>query len=332
MRPKLSICIPTFNRAQSLSDALESLSTILKRSNLGPKVQICVSDNASTDQTSDIIRTYGDAFSHFSYNKNPKNLGYSRNLLNAIRLSEGDYVLPIGDDDHLNQECIEILLDLCHTEHGLSILAPAGPHSHHAAIDQVDTLNSALRTLKAFDLSPLGRLLMNRALCTKYLDGIDTRTIYPQAVLAWKLIKEVGARLVTRFPLQTDDKQRNWVHYQPVFTSIDMARVLTEGPLALIADSKLSMLHYRLLMRSIPRAIFRSRTGRITIDESNPYRSLAVPNIRSVYSHSRKASMYATWIARICHCLPLSALSVALRERGPNNSGTGRELQPTTMS
>jgi len=50
---KLSICIPTFNRAQHLNNCLSSI--ISARKSKGFQFEVCVSDNGSNDNTQEIV-------------------------------------------------------------------------------------------------------------------------------------------------------------------------------------------------------------------------------------------------------------------------------------
>ena len=55
-QPLLSICIPTYNRAELLRQCLES---IISESNVfTDKVEVIVSNNCSTDKTEEIINRY----------------------------------------------------------------------------------------------------------------------------------------------------------------------------------------------------------------------------------------------------------------------------------
>ena len=54
MKPRISICIPTYNRSRHLSNCLNSIILNKNISNLN--IQICVSDNCSTDDTEKVVR------------------------------------------------------------------------------------------------------------------------------------------------------------------------------------------------------------------------------------------------------------------------------------
>jgi abequosyltransferase len=76
---------------------------------LAPLVEICVSNNASTDDTLAYLDDFSKTNNHlnFSYNTNETNLGPDRNIVLAMRMGKGDYIWIIGDDDVLVDDAIE---------------------------------------------------------------------------------------------------------------------------------------------------------------------------------------------------------------------------------
>jgi len=95
---KISICIPTYNRAAHLANCLQSI--ISNKSISKTDFQVCVSDNCSTDETESVVHSAQQKIP-IEYRKNPDNLGIPRNFLNAVEMADGDYVWLIGDDDLL---------------------------------------------------------------------------------------------------------------------------------------------------------------------------------------------------------------------------------------
>ncbi len=106
---KLSICIPTYNRASHLVNCLNSI--IICSLNTSLKFQVCVSDNYSTDNTEDIVRAAQSKIA-IKYHKNISNLGIPRNFLNVVSMADGDFVWLMGDDDLLMPHAIEALYKL----------------------------------------------------------------------------------------------------------------------------------------------------------------------------------------------------------------------------
>ena len=71
MQPLVSICIPTYNRAECLEKTIESI--ICQPEFISGEVEIVVSDNASEDSTAEICGKYKE-FSNFYYHRNHENV------------------------------------------------------------------------------------------------------------------------------------------------------------------------------------------------------------------------------------------------------------------
>ncbi len=95
----ISICIPTYNRRVDLKDLLDNIIEELNIDNLWDDVEVCISDNASTDDTKEMVAVYLSQYSNFKYHLNEKNLGFARNMLQAVSLAEGEYCWLFGSDD-----------------------------------------------------------------------------------------------------------------------------------------------------------------------------------------------------------------------------------------
>lgn len=99
MEKILTIAIPTFNRSKLLKRTLETLY-----SQLTDDVEILVSDNASTDDTTEMIITY---FPKVKYYRNEKNIGPDKNFLQCYKLATGKYIWLLGDDDIVFDKAID---------------------------------------------------------------------------------------------------------------------------------------------------------------------------------------------------------------------------------
>jgi len=97
----LSICIPTYNRASLLKEALDSIFAQVNELNRD-KVEIVVADNSSNRETAALVeKIRGRAPVTINYHKNENNIGFDRNLLKVVELARGKYCWPLGDDDLL---------------------------------------------------------------------------------------------------------------------------------------------------------------------------------------------------------------------------------------
>ncbi len=103
---KLSICIPTYNRAQHLSNCLQSL--ISMRRPKGFQFEICISDNGSNDNTKEIVDKAKEDID-INYSNNKSNLGIARNFLKVVSMARGEFVWLIGDDDLLLPHTLDTL-------------------------------------------------------------------------------------------------------------------------------------------------------------------------------------------------------------------------------
>ena len=72
---------------------------------------MCVSDNCSTDETENVVRRAQESIT-IKYQKNAKNLGIPKNVLNVVEMADGEFVWLIGDDDLLLPYAIEELFEL----------------------------------------------------------------------------------------------------------------------------------------------------------------------------------------------------------------------------
>ena len=70
-KPLLSICIPTYNRSEYLDICIASI--VSQKDFLSEDVELVISDNASTDNTEEVVRKYQEQY---------KNIFYSRNEVN----------------------------------------------------------------------------------------------------------------------------------------------------------------------------------------------------------------------------------------------------------
>ena len=88
----LSICIPAYNHAEPLRRSLEAMVPQAKRLN----IPICISDNASKDNTRKIVESFQKTYPYIYYSSNKENLGIDQNMILAARMASTKYVWTIG--------------------------------------------------------------------------------------------------------------------------------------------------------------------------------------------------------------------------------------------
>lgn len=97
--PTVSICIPTFNGAAWIADAIESALA-----QAFSDIEVVVCDDASTDDTVERARQIDDE--RVRVVANPDRLGMARNWNRCVRESKGAFVKFLMQDDRLSPDCI----------------------------------------------------------------------------------------------------------------------------------------------------------------------------------------------------------------------------------
>jgi glycosyltransferase involved in cell wall biosynthesis len=96
--PRVTIMIPTYNQAGVILDAVDS---VLAQDY--PNLEIIVADDASTDNTQEVIATRRNP--RLRYHRNPVNLGRVRNYRNTLyNLATGEWVVNLDGDDYFTDK------------------------------------------------------------------------------------------------------------------------------------------------------------------------------------------------------------------------------------
>ena len=104
--PRVSVGIPTFNRERLIGRAVQS---VLNQDY--PNIEILISDNASTDSTAAVCRTFVDAHPNVVYFRQLENIGATRNFAAVLERASGHYFMWLGDDDYIDANYISTTLD-----------------------------------------------------------------------------------------------------------------------------------------------------------------------------------------------------------------------------
>lgn len=126
---KLDILLITYNQAQYIAQALDGV--MMQRVNAKVEVRVIVADDASTDDTLAIIRSY-EAQSPFPFIYLPQevNMGHVLNYKRAFAACTGDYVSILeGDDWWCNPYHLQKHLDFL-DEHRECVLSSSRPYTY----------------------------------------------------------------------------------------------------------------------------------------------------------------------------------------------------------
>jgi glycosyltransferase involved in cell wall biosynthesis len=105
-RPRVSIGVPVFNGENYLAQALDSL---LAQTFAG--LELIISDNASTDGTEEICRSYASRDRRVRYARNDDNVGAARNFNQLVALARGEYFKWAAHDDLCSPEFLQRCID-----------------------------------------------------------------------------------------------------------------------------------------------------------------------------------------------------------------------------
>jgi len=94
--PLVSILIPVFNRQDHIAECIQSALDQTYR-----PIEIIVVDNASTDQTWEIIQNLASEHAQLSVFRNPENVGPVRNWKRCIEMADGPLAKFLFSDDLL---------------------------------------------------------------------------------------------------------------------------------------------------------------------------------------------------------------------------------------
>jgi glycosyltransferase involved in cell wall biosynthesis len=95
--PKVTVCIPTYNRADYLT---YSINSVLRQTYKDFELIVC--DDGSPDNTPEVVAGFQDP--RIRYLRHPQNIGRSLNMRSGFTAATGEYFVKFDDDDGLNPE------------------------------------------------------------------------------------------------------------------------------------------------------------------------------------------------------------------------------------
>src|SRR5215510_10892507 len=120
---KVTIGIPTFNRATLLR---ESMASVLSQSY--PDFRLLVCDNASDDGTPETVASFND--SRIDYVRSDQNIGMNPNYNRVIELATTEFLLVLPDDDLLYPDHLRATVEVLEHHPRVGVV--------HTAFDRID--------------------------------------------------------------------------------------------------------------------------------------------------------------------------------------------------
>ena len=119
--PKISVCIPSYNCAPFLADAIDS---VLAQSY--SDFELLIIDDCSTDSSAEIIAGYAERDPRIVFLRNESNLGMVANWNRCIELARGEYIHYLfADDLFASPECLDKMLRVIESDPAISLVVSA---------------------------------------------------------------------------------------------------------------------------------------------------------------------------------------------------------------
>ncbi len=148
-----SILIPTCNRAGKLRRLLRTLESEAARLKPDSRIQLLVSDNASSDETPAVVSDFSNNTFALKYFRQAQNLGFDGNVKFLYEIAETDYVWFLPDDDIPLPGSLCAILDALET-HRPDILLfsftqpPGNPHKTFDLQDPVTIITDPKKIIE----------------------------------------------------------------------------------------------------------------------------------------------------------------------------------------
>lgn len=227
----LTIAIPTFNRAETLSKNLLHLDTICSKLKCKDEVEILISDNGSEEYQKSFLKEFILKFG-VRYYFQDKNIGFESNCLFLLDQANGEYIMLLGDDDFLSLKYLERVLYYCRNKMINAII----PNYYN--IDENGNFFKGLRDPETEDYLCEGMKALKLVVKAHQMSGIVFKSegvkesyiinvksnVYPQLYfLGYNILKGKVVH-ITKYPLKVTTTNKKNFSYDFDYLFGDIAR------------------------------------------------------------------------------------------------------------
>jgi glycosyltransferase involved in cell wall biosynthesis len=207
---------------------LDCIVSQFKDKELYNQVEIVISDNASKDNTEELVKKYQKDFSNIRYFRNLRNLGYDRNVNNVITKATGDFCWTLSDDEFIKKDTLKFVLNIIKNNLDIS----------HICIDSNNILNgNEIRYFKdgndwLLKMGVAGGLVSQNIFNKKYLPS-NREKYYDNLWIHLSLVLEVIAHrpsvLIKNIFRPTNHPcGSGWEHGDSFFTYIYLKKIIQD--------------------------------------------------------------------------------------------------------
>ena len=153
-RPKMSVCIPTYNYARFLPEAIDS---VLKQT--FDDYEVLIVDDCSHDNTRDVVEEYAGRDKRIRFKINVANIGMAHNWNLCLTEARGEYIKFVFGDDLLSSpDALKKMASLLDTDPNISLVS--------SARNCIDAKSRSIKVLMHFKDNAIlpGEAVINRCL------------------------------------------------------------------------------------------------------------------------------------------------------------------------
>lgn len=202
-KPMLSILIPTYNRKDELSRAIDSILGQNIDGQFDEKIEVIIQNNASTDNTYDYLESIKNKSKMLKIFHNPSNIQLYGNIVEPLKNATGKYVLYLTDDDYM----------LPHSLH--KILSFLEKHSYDFI--RLNLIVYFQNSIKSFTHLSFRDLIDNHNTTTKTTASILAST----HILSGNIFKREKISLEEMIEIVKDDNKKWFAHVVIPITMLD---------------------------------------------------------------------------------------------------------------
>ncbi|MBI5441046.1 MAG: glycosyltransferase [Deltaproteobacteria bacterium] len=187
MAPEVSVCVPTYNGARYLREALDSVLCQDFRD-----FELLVIDDASRDDTAAILAEYARRDSRVRWRANERNVGLVGNFNACLREARGRYVKYLLQDDFwLSEQALGRYVDAVASNEGVTLAASA-----RRVVDADSRGDAVVRGWERDRVADGTAVLRECLLARRNLVGEPSAVIFPR--------EKAGDGFDASYPLLTD--------------------------------------------------------------------------------------------------------------------------------
>lgn len=181
----LSICIPTHNRKKFLQYNIEKFIKLRKKYNF----EVCVSDNASKDDTDAYMQSVVAKYNFIKYFKHEINRGAAANCDFVLNMGNGKYRWLLGDDDEIFEEGLSFLLEICKERSENFIVVSGYRYCEHEKNNfmLLDDKNKILENL-GYNMGWMSTLIFSKNILNKVDFSNFSYNAYPHLINIFRLL------------------------------------------------------------------------------------------------------------------------------------------------